>query len=120
MSGSTKPRKPPLTPRQVDSDDLAVVVGGDTYYPHEGEWVKFKGRPSMGLWLKVKALGEEESSGGEEVYALLLNHIHSWSWTDDNGDPYENPPTIGTLLSLAKEEFGWLLAKLGDEGSGKN
>lgn len=111
-----KPRKPPMTPRQVDSDDLAVVVGGETYYPHEGEWVKFKGRPSLGLWLKLRDLGDSH----EEAYGLLLQHIHSWNWTDDEGNPYENPPTIATLLSLAKEEFQWLLVKLGSEDSPGN
>jgi hypothetical protein len=43
----------------------------------------------------------------------MVAQIRAWDWTDDNGQPYESPPTVETLLSLPSEEIGWLIQNAG-------
>lgn len=96
------PTKPPLKPRRVPADDITVEAEGVTYYPHRDEWVEFKGRPSVGLALGI------EGGPPEEVFTLLLEVIHDWTLTDDEGEPYDRPPTAAALRRLAPEELTWL------------
>lgn len=96
-------RKPPLKPRRVMADELAVDVDGETYYPHVGEWVEFKGRPSLGLYLEMTKLAEST-----EGLVRLLQYIHAWTLTDDEGNAY--PLELASLMRMPKEEIAWLLS----------
>ena len=106
-------RKPPLAPRRVMADDITVEVGGETYHPHAGEYVEFKGRPSVGLYLKVAQLGESP-----EALMLLVENLHAWTLTDDGGNEYPNPPALDSLLRMPGEELGWLLKNVSTVGIG--
>lgn len=105
----TQKSKPPLTPRRIFADDLAVEQGGETYYPHAGEFVEFKGRPAVGLYLRFGQLGDSP-----EAVSLLLEYLTDWDWTDDEGKPY-GPPTIEALMRLPAVELGWLLTNAASE-----
>ena len=104
--------KPPTKPRRVMADSLEVVVDGVTYQPHEGEWVEFKGRPTIGLYLALAQLGESA-----EGLSRLLAQIHDWNLTDDDGACYPRPPTLEALMALPKEELTWLVANASADGS---
>lgn len=97
--------KPPASARRIPSDDCTVVVGDEVYYPHAGEWVEYRGRPSVGVALGFMS-GPE---GSATSIKLLATEIASWNWTDDEGRPYPSPPTADDLLRLPKEELGWLI-----------
>jgi hypothetical protein len=105
--------KPPTLPRRVFADDLSVVVGGEIYYPHAGEWVEFKGRPSVGLYVKLMDI----TSASKESLKELHKYIVAWDWTDDAGQPYVNPPTLETLLDMPPEELKWLLVNAGSDAA---
>lgn len=102
--------KPPLTPRRVFAADLTVEVGGETYRPHEDEFVEFKGRPSVGLFVTFAQLGDSP-----EAIELLLEYLVAWNWTDDEGRAYVSPPTRESLLRLPPEELTWLLTHVASE-----
>lgn len=120
MPTKTKPTKIPT--RTVVADDLAVEVDGETYYPHAGEVVTFRGRMSVGDYLnsaKLAALGSDMSAEqvdklddlfGQTIEALA-KRIVSWDWTDDAGDPLPSPPDADVLRGLATEEVQWLIGK---------
>lgn len=99
--------KPPNRSRRVESDDLLVLDDGVAYYPHAGEWVEFKGRPSVGLYLDIM-----ESGRTSDNLKLIADKIAAWNWTDDDGNPYESPPTLETLKSLPAEEIAWLITRV--------
>lgn len=98
--------KPPNKPRRVSAADIKVVEDGETYYPHVGEWVEFRGRVSLGLYLDLMDAGRSR-----ENLQLLLGIIHGWTLTDDNGQPV--PLSLEGLLSLPQEELSWLIANAG-------
>ena len=108
----TKPKKPPL--RRIPSDDCLVVVEGEDYHPHTGEWVEtlHSGLTVGGIALarELHELGakmtELEGADDVEVESILLmdagyqkiipalrDHITAWSWTDLAGEPYPQPRT---------------------------
>lgn len=107
--------KPPKVTRQVSGDDLAIVIDGETYYPHAGESVTFRGRVPFSLWMRL-----QDMTNFEEGAALLAQQIEGWDFTDDDGNPYPSPPTVDTLLSLPGDEFKWLIQKLAEAESPKN
>lgn len=113
MSNTATKTKPPITPRKVYADDLCVVVGNEDYYPHVGEWVEFKGRPSVGLYVKLMDL----ANASKESLKELLKYMVAWNWTDDAGEPYANPPTLETLLDMPSEELKWLLVHAGSDAA---
>ena len=87
-------------------DDCEVQFGDQTFYPHVGESVDFKGRPSFGLFLELADI-----TNNPDVMGKLASGIAGWDFTDDNGQPYENPPTAETLKLLPNAEVGWLIKK---------
>jgi len=105
--------KPPVAPRRVSSDDLTVVIGGETYWPHAGEWVEFKGRPNVGLYVKLLDLATTSQDSLKELHKYIV----AWNWTDDAGVPYANPPTLETLLEMPAEELKWLLTHAGSDAA---
>lgn len=104
--------KPPNKARRVFLNDFTVVQDGSTYYPHAGEWVDFRGRPSLGFYMKLMQLGESP-----EGVEMLHGFIAGWSLTDDDGKPLPNPPSIGDLLMLPRDEFTWILSHVETEAS---
>jgi len=105
--------KPPAVARRVYGDSLSVVYQQEVYYPHAGEYVDFKGRPSVGLYVDLMSMASN-TKGMERLASTIVG----WNWTDDEGRPYENPPTFETLMLLPTEELKWLLQKAGsDEGA---
>lgn len=102
--------KPPRLRRVVVGDDLPVVANGEVYHPHAGEWVEFKARPTMELYLEVNRLGETE-----EAMQRIVELLSEWDWTDDEGNAYTNPPEYKDILKLPPEEFRWLLQHAGAE-----
>ena len=111
----TKPGKvPPVT---VLSDDLEIVVDGETYHPHAGESVSFRGRQSVGdamLAFSLQSLTEATDASEihrtlSDVVSKLATRINGWTWTDDDGEAYESPPSAETLMRLSFEELGWLI-----------
>lgn len=103
----------------VAGDNLAIVVGDETYYPHAGETVTFRGRKTVGdatLALKLQGIGGDSSPDViEEALAGLLGSLEvaivAWDWTDDSGEPYPSPPDADTLRSLSFEELAWLVGR---------
>ena len=100
----TNSKPPSNAPRRVVADDLAVNYNGEVYYPHAGEWVEFKGRPSVGLYLRFMEMADASSKGIQE----LTPHVLAWDWTDDDGKPYP-PPSVEVISGLPPEELKWLL-----------
>jgi hypothetical protein len=113
MSNTATKTKPPITPRRVYADALCVIVGNEDYYPHAGEWVEFKGRPSVGLYMKLLDM----ANASKDSLTELLKYIVAWDWTDDSGNAYANPPTLETLLDMPPEELKWLLVNAGSDAS---
>lgn len=117
--------------RRVPSDDCQVTIGGETYTPHEGEWVELlegqtvaeisAAREFLDLQSKFDALQGEDDEN-RKVTALLDNaftrlcsalaqRITAWSWTDDAGRPL--PPPDGSpepIKNLRTEEVYYLLS----------
>ena len=101
--------KPPA--RQVPSDDYTVVVEGEVYHPHEGEYVSLVGNPTIGElegWDEFRRMAvefdaikgepdEREKVGAlletttRHLCALLARRIVGWTWTDDRGRPLVAP-----------------------------
>ena len=117
-------------PVRVPSDDCSIVVAGETYYPHEGEWVEVIPTLSVGGFRALRELREAGTrmlaAAGEPdedeqqltiaddafttLCAALAPRIVDWSWTDDAGRPLPKPdgrPEF--LVVLRPEELGWLL-----------
>ena len=128
-------KKPPMA--AVDSSSYEIEIDGEKYYPHSEETVTFKSRGSVDTMMTYMTLvnfsQENESADAKANTARLMKelqadglfynlldylarNIKSWTWTDQNGDPYENPPSIATLKSLEFTEIFWLMsAQTGDK-----
>lgn len=107
--------------RRVPSDDFAVVVGGKEYHPHAGEWVEFKGSPSVEETLALLRFGDIPSTLTaedtpqikailEDITAYLERSIVNWNWTASASERYPVPPN-GALRSLSFDEIGYLVGK---------
>lgn len=116
-------------PRRVPSDDCAVDLDGDTYYPHEGEWVEIVGVPSVAelqAFTALAALGQdlavaegEPDEAGQAaaaidrhftaVCAALAERIVAWNWTDMRGRELPSPDgNPAVFASLSTEELYYL------------
>lgn len=117
-------------PRRVASDRCPVLVDGQLYYPHEGEWVELLAGVTvgqLGLLRQVQELparlsqadGDADEAAQvvalmeaalSEASAFLAPRVLAWSWTDDLGRPLPQPDgTPGPLRALRAEELYWLL-----------
>lgn len=126
--------------KRVLSDDCVVIVAGERYSPHEGEWVEVQAGMPVSSWMHLqawRALGPQlaaaqgEPDEGAQVrrlmagaYEAALGHIArllvAWSWTDDRGQPLPAPDgTTGPLQTLRAEEVWWLLQALERETPGE-
>lgn len=119
--GPTKPKA-----RRVPSDDCILTLDGEDYAIHAGEWVEFRGRPSMAFlarYMQFQGIRESMASGSEltmessamlrraaeDIGDELARHISAWTWTDDAGDPMPLPVKGEALDNLDQVEFQWLL-----------
>src|SRR3990167_10019698 len=119
-----------LPPRRVQCDDYVVVIDGQEYRPHAGEYVCFGSGSSVADYLPLMDLVElkdslDEANVGrfrEALTALIQGldgSIIEWSWTDNDGGPYENPPDQQTIGGLEIGELMYLYqAKAGQVGAG--
>lgn len=126
--------KPPL--RHIPSDDCAVVVDGETYYPHEGESLSLIGgaRPIRLFQVvnrlrqasvQVEALQDEPDGAVqiaelldpqfEELCELLASRIVDWTWTDARGQPLP-PPNARAVALLENQEVLYLITVVQGEG----
>lgn len=110
------PTKTKVPARSVSSDDFVVEVDGVSYYPHAGESVTFVGRMTtddLMRSMKMRRLDLSADNADEqvdEVRKFIAGRIAGWTWTDDAGEPYPNPPTPEVIGKLDMDELGWLLA----------
>ena len=116
--------------KRVPSDDCVVSSDGETYYPHEGEWVEIRPVTSIaeiraldGLRrLKVEfdaAKGEQDE--GMRIVAIMDKHfgavcealarrLTAWNWTDDNDQPMPQPASQPKVIEQLKaDEIMWLV-----------
>lgn len=108
----------------VPSDSLAIEADGETYYPHAGETVTFRGRQTVGdalLALRLQSVNGESdperiAETMQSVVEGLAKRIVAWTWTDDDGTAYPSPPTADVVASLSFAELGWLVG--GGQGKG--
>lgn len=129
-----KRKKSKAKPRRVVVEDLAVTdADGSVSYPHEGEFVTFRGGgQTVGDYLngleltmvqldKVKAEDSGEDLTAQELATTrratqlfegsidrMAESIVEWDWTDNNDQPYANPPTADVLKKLSFDELNWL------------
>src|SRR3990170_3007809 len=117
-----------LPPRRVQCDDYVVVVDGEEYRPHAGEYVTFGSTASVGDYLPLMDLVElkenvtpDNVGRFREALAAMIDglKVSDWSWTDNRGQAYANPPDRDTIAHLALEELMYLYqAKAGQVGGG--
>lgn len=109
------PEKTKVPARTVSSDDFVVEVDGVSYYPHAGESVTFVGRMTTNDLMRSMKLQRIDLNADDadeqigEVRAFVAGRIAGWTWTDDAGEPYPNPPTPDVVGLLDMDELGWLL-----------
>lgn len=117
-------------PERFDSGDFTVVVNGETYYPHEGEWVELFPDQTVAEVLAqagmAKLASQIKSAEGDpdeqsQVLAAIAEHfdvaceqladrVMAWSWTDRRGNPLPQPDgTVGPIKRLSNEEMRYLL-----------
>ena len=115
MPAKKGPTKPKV--RRVPSDDCILVQDGEEYAIHAGEWVEFRGRPSMGfftMYLSLQSLVQDAANlSPQEAGAMakvanaigdeLARHIAAWTWTDDTGEPLPLPAE-GQVAGPARPE----------------
>ena len=116
-------KKPPL--RTIPSDELTLVIDGETYHPHEGEWIKVRPKLSVvaftnalrlyGLTSGGTTFDLKDSLAVAELYDKSVSEVGraivEWNWTDDEGKPL-GPPSPKVIESLNQQEFWWLLASV--------
>jgi hypothetical protein len=122
MAAKKGPTKPKV--RRVLSDDCILTQDGVEYAIHAGEWVEFRGRPSMAfftMYLSLQNLASDPTNltpvetgamahVAEGIGDHLARHIAAWTWTDDAGAPLPLPTEGAALDNLDQVEFQWLLA----------
>lgn len=117
-------------PQRFPSDDFEVIVDGETYHPHEGEWVEIFTDISVDDMLSGEALArigmEMEAAKGDKDEVLrvaqlanehfevicvgLADRLVDWTWTDRRGNPLPKPDGSPDLLRrLTNAEVAYLM-----------
>jgi hypothetical protein len=117
-------------PQRFPSDDFEVTVEGETYHPHEGEWVEIFTDISVDDMLSGEALAriglEMEAAKGDKDEVLrvaqlanehfdvicvgLADRLVDWNWTDRRGNPLPKPDGSPDLLRrLTNAEVAYLM-----------
>lgn len=123
-------RKPPS---RILTDDYSIVVGGETYYPHAGEWIEARSTQKVGdlkaykqyaaLMIEIQMIeGDEDADMKtfdlltehfDEFTGLLASRIRDWNWTDDDDQPLPKPDgTSAPFEQISFEELLYLMGKL--------
>lgn len=115
-----------IPPRRVSADSLVIKSGGESYRPHEGEYVEVAGGPSWSFMRDAAELTRlentpfnqmtaEESRGLvaiiDRIVTFLASRIVGWDWTDNQGQPLP-APTAEVLGELEQVEVQWLVQVL--------
>lgn len=118
---------------RMASDDCEVTTNGETYHPHEGEWIEVmpggtvEDQRLQSELTRAKddlAACEGDEDETEKVIAFLdkvnaglcaraAEYLLAWSWTDDRGRPLPQPDgTPEIFYALRQEEvvYIWLKA----------
>jgi hypothetical protein len=118
-------------PKQIPSDTCAVRIGGETYYPHEGEWIEVLPSPNTlretqaFVRFGIAARNLEATEGDddqvdqtdkylEQDFGVLLEivakRVIAWNWTDMRGRPLPQLDAKADLLrDLSDQEVYWLV-----------
>ncbi len=125
------------TIRRVPSDDCEVDVGGETFNPHEGEWVEIQPGASIrelkSLWAFDRLSTDLDNLSGEpdekirtlerlEVHFDALTEwvgrrVKAWNWTDDENQLMPQPDGTATpMRELKPQELYYLRRILRGEG----
>lgn len=115
-------KKTKAPPRKVVAENFVMKEGDEEYYPHYDESVWFAGRATVGESMQFMALQEKYSNAEATeanaqivfeqltlVCEILARAIIKWDWTDNNGDPYPENPTLEDIRSLSPDEVNWLM-----------
>ncbi len=118
-------------PQRVEANDCGVVIRGQLYFPHEGEWVELYAGMTVGemhaieglrrLGVELQALQGEPGKQAEmlavidpqfdKLCELLADRVVDWNLADDRGRPLPKPDgTPEPFRRLRAEELLWLLA----------
>lgn len=102
-------------------DDFEIVgEDGTKYYPHAGEWVKFR---SDLPWRSARLdPGMSNLEYAETVISVLVRQVLDWNWTGDDGQPLPRPeddPAAfeSALWDLGGKERGYLREHWWDSAS---
>lgn len=118
--------------RRISSDDCVVIVGGEHFNPHEGEWIEvvpvqtvadLRERIAlMQMQVEIEALKGEPDAEAKQmtildakfpvICAMLTRVILAWNWTDLQGKPLPNPHNEPDNLEriISTDEMLWLMA----------
>jgi len=114
--------KPPA--RRVPCDGFTLVVDGEKYYPHVGEWVEFvpviqldtlltamtlQGLQQLDLGSVTAEEAAEVEAAFDKVTKDLARAILRWSWTNNDSETYPEHPTKEVLRTLSLDEIMWLV-----------
>lgn len=113
------PEKP--KPVRIKSDDCVVLVQGQQYHVHRGEWIETYVGVTAGQLANFDALADAHevaqqvkgdpdggrqsiramSSALQQTMEALADRITAWNWTDHTGaalpKPYKDPGAFKTL-----------------------
>lgn len=120
--------KPP--PIRIPSDDCRIVLDGQEFFPHEGEWVETLAGMTVAEYKAINAMGnlaerlaqvkgdpdEEEKVNAlidgqfDQICDVLAARVVAWNWTDDAGRPLPQPNgTPAIFHRLRSHELNWLV-----------
>jgi hypothetical protein len=116
-----KKRKIPLL--TVPSDDCVIHVGrvvrdgelvhpGTAYHVHQGEWIKITPVTTVGQFVATSKMLVAETSGEGlmDLCMVLSQVLVEWNWTDNDGEPLEQPyRNPRAIMGLSDEEMLWLM-----------
>ena len=96
-------------------DDFEITAtDGTVYYPHVGEWVRFRADLPWRLMRLDPEMPNLEYA--EAVIGILNRQVLDWSWTGDDGLPLPRPGDdpvgfLDALWDMGVEERGYLRAR---------
>lgn len=104
--------KPPL--RTISLDAYTVEIDGQTFHPHQEEWVQVYPSLSVHETAQLTGLARDRSEtpgwyGG--ATSVLAPMIAGWNVTDHKGEPLP-PPSEGTIRQLDVGLIGWLFDQI--------
>jgi hypothetical protein len=122
---ATERQRTKHVPSFVHSCDDFMITGedGTVYYPHVGEWVRFRSDLPWRIMRLDPDLPNWEYA--ETLIDVLNRQILDWNWTGDDGEllptPKEDPEGfVATLWDLGEEERGYLRSHCWDSANLKN